>query len=265
MLGRGVPLKNPDGSIREWVGMTMDVHDCKHIEEQLRISEERLRAALEAGQAMAWEYTLDGQSVVRSDNGEKILGMSIARAQDVLDRVHPEDRARVLSARRNAIENGAPYDLQFRFTRPDGRTIWLATRGSVLRSLRTIPDRFVGIAFDITAQKEAEFHGSDTPSRGDSRDPLAPEHGSARDRPTGPSVTFQPTRLVSQDGCEEACLVQVEDCLAAVLVRLDDERESRWFLETGFGPWSREGLIFPTLHEAEQWVHAERPSGWAPH
>jgi PAS domain S-box-containing protein len=264
VLGRTVPLKNLDGPIREWVGMMMDVHDRRSAEERLRISEERLRAAFQAGRAIAWEYDLDGQVVVRSDNAMEILGIGSTPVQDFFDRVHPEDRVRVRLAHRKAIEDGAPCDVEFRFIRPDGRMIWLAAKGSVLRNLSTIPDRFVGITFDITVQKEAEHSGSDASFRGGSRDPLAPEHGSARDRPTGPSVTFQPTRLVTQNGCEEAGLVQVEDCLAAVLVRLDDEPESRWFLETGFGPWSREGLIFPTLHEAEQWAHAQRPSGWAP-
>jgi len=48
VVARAVPLKNSDGSVREWVGLIMDVHAQKHAQEQLRISEERLRAALQA-------------------------------------------------------------------------------------------------------------------------------------------------------------------------------------------------------------------------
>ena len=47
-----------------------------------------------------------------------------------------------------------------------------------------------------------------------------------------------------------------------MLVRLeelqDGTREVGWYLETGFGPWNREGLGFSTLDEAEQWVRTKR-------
>jgi len=79
------------------------------------------------------------------------------------------------------------------------------------------------------------------------------------------AVTFQPDRLATRDGSEEACLIRVEDALAAVLVRLDevaDERdEGVWYLATGFGPWDREALSFSTLGEAEQWVRTKLDIG----
>ena len=159
MVARAVPLKNADGSVREWVGMIMDVHDQKHAEEQLRISEERLRAALQAGRVIAWEYELAGEIVARSDNSMEIIGLGSTPPADFLAQVHPEDRSRVLEARRRSIEEGAPYDVEFRFTRADGRRMWLAVKGAAHRNLRTMPDRLTGIMFDITAQKEAAEHG----------------------------------------------------------------------------------------------------------
>ena len=41
----------------------------------------------------------------------------------------------------------------------------------------------------------------------------------------------------------------------------DDTHEGSWYLETGFGPWDREALTFPTLDEAEQWVRTKRNIG----
>src|SRR3954469_17817948 len=103
MVARAVPLKNADGSVREWVGMIMDVHDQKHAEEQLRISEERLRAALQAGRVIAWEYELAGELVARSANAMEIIGLGSTSPADFLAQVHPEDRSRVLEARRRSI------------------------------------------------------------------------------------------------------------------------------------------------------------------
>src|SRR4051812_2272919 len=263
MVARAVPLKNADGSVREWVGIVMDVHAQKHAEEQLRISEERLRAALQAGRVIAWEYELGGEIVARSDNSAEIIGLGSTPPADFLAQVHPEDRSRVLETRRRAIEEGAPYDVEFRFTRADGRRMWLAVKGAAHRNLRTMPDRLTGIMFDITAQNEAAEHGrvGETTPRSEQRTPARADAASPGS--SQPVVTFQPDRLATKDGCEEACLIRVADALAAVLVRLeelqdDGTREVGWYLETGFGPWNQEGLGFSTLDEAEQWVRTKR-------
>jgi PAS domain S-box-containing protein len=267
MVARAVPLKTSDGSLREWVGMIMDVHAQKHAEEQLRISEERLRAALQAGRVIAWEYELGGEIVARSDNSVEIIGLGSTPVADFFAHIHPEDRSRVLAVRRQAIEGRAPYDVDFRFIRADGHLMWLAVKGAVHRNLRTMPDRLTGILFDITAQKEAEERGRADKS-------LLSSEGRTRVRVDAASsavtflkraVTFQPDRLATRDGSEEACLIRVEDALAAVLVRLDevaDERdEGVWYLATGFGPWDREALSFSTLGEAEQWVRTKLDIG----
>jgi PAS domain S-box-containing protein len=267
MVVRAVPLKTSDGSVREWVGMIMDVHAQKHAEEQLRISEERLRAALQAGRVIAWEYELGGEVVARSDNSVGIIGLGSTPIADFLAQVHPEDRSRVVAVRHQAIAEGASYDVEFRFIRADGRMMWLAVKGAVHRNLSTMPDRLTGIMFDITAQKEAEERGrADKHAlRSEGRTRARADAASAAAVSERPAVTFQPDRLVTKDGSEEACLIRVDDALAAVLVRLeetkDDTLEGSWYLETGFGPWDREALSFSTLDEAEQWVRTKLDIG----
>jgi len=72
---------------------------------------------------------------------------------------------------------------------------------------------------------------------------------------------FIPVQLAALRGREEACLVLVSDAVAAVLVRImpepDEHLEEGWFLQVGFGPCNREGLIFPTLGAAEVWARAQ--------
>jgi PAS domain S-box-containing protein len=263
MVARAVPLKTSDGSVREWVGMIMDVHAQKHAEEQLRISEERLRAALQAGRVIAWEYELGGEIVARSDNSVEIIGLGSTPIADFLAQVHPEDRSRVVAARHRAIAEGASYEVALRFIRADGRMMWLAVKGAVHRNLSTMPDRLMGIMFDITAQKQAEERGGADEralrSEGRTRD----QGGAASSTVVSlkPAVTFQPDRLATKDGSEEACLVRVEDALAAVLVRLEavegHNDEGSWYLTTGFGPWDREALVFSALSHAEHWVRTQ--------
>ena len=53
----------------------------------------------------------------------------------------------------------------------------------------------------------------------------------------------------------------LNEVLAAVLVRIlpepDEPSEEGWFLQVGFGPCNREGLIFPTLEAAEIWARTQ--------
>jgi PAS domain S-box-containing protein len=42
-VARGVPIFNPDGSLREWMGANTDINEAVRAEEMLKISEERLR------------------------------------------------------------------------------------------------------------------------------------------------------------------------------------------------------------------------------
>jgi PAS domain S-box-containing protein len=47
-VGRAIPVRNDDGTIREWVGAITDIHEQKLAEEALRQSEQRLTEELEA-------------------------------------------------------------------------------------------------------------------------------------------------------------------------------------------------------------------------
>jgi len=72
---------------------------------------------------------------------------------------------------------------------------------------------------------------------------------------------FIPIQLATLRGREEGHLVLVGETLAAVLVRvladMDEQPEEGWFLQVGFGPCNREGLIFPTLEAAEDWTRTQ--------
>ena len=72
---------------------------------------------------------------------------------------------------------------------------------------------------------------------------------------------FIPVQLATLRGSEEGQLVMVDEALAAVLVRIlpepNERPEEGWFLQVGFGPCNREGLIFPTLEAAAAWTLAQ--------
>jgi PAS domain-containing protein len=70
--------------------------------ERLRASESRLRAALQSGRTVAWEWDLRTDTVVRSDNAPALLGLPAenpARQGDTFaSYIHPDDRERARPA-----------------------------------------------------------------------------------------------------------------------------------------------------------------------
>ncbi len=72
-----------------------------------------------------------------------------------LDAVHPEDRARVRTAKQ-AQQSGGSSDCEYRINRPDGSTHWVWDRSFPVYDGAGQLDRVVGISEDITERQQAE-------------------------------------------------------------------------------------------------------------
>ena len=155
-LSKMLPLQNPDGSVREWIGAIEDVNQRRLAEERSQLEEERRGLALEAARMVAWDYDTASREVFRSENAPEILGTGSGRADDVESWIHPDDVERVLAALRRTEETGEPYEVEYRLKDRDGRARWVRGRGKLLRNVKNGPNRVVGITFDVTANKEAE-------------------------------------------------------------------------------------------------------------
>jgi PAS domain S-box-containing protein len=75
---------------------------------------------------------------------------------EVLARIHPDDRAQVMSVIQRAEETAIPFDLEFRTAITDTPERWLAVRGKFMRGPRGQLLRRMGTMIDITARKLAE-------------------------------------------------------------------------------------------------------------
>src|SRR5690606_30994209 len=73
-----------------------------------------------------------------------------------LERVHPDDRARVEEAVRLAVEEGADYALDHRIVRPDGEIRFVHEYGEVERDQAGAPLRMRGIVQDVTRSRAIE-------------------------------------------------------------------------------------------------------------
>ncbi|MBX0325121.1 PAS domain S-box protein [Halomicroarcula sp. F13] len=73
------------------------------------------------------------------------------------ERIHPDDRDRVLAAVDRAVENPATrYDETYRFEKKNGTYGTLRSRGYVVYDENNNPERLVGVHIDVTERKEHE-------------------------------------------------------------------------------------------------------------
>lgn len=153
VLARGVPLKEVDGTIREWVGTIADIHERRESAATLQRNKERLRLALDAGGMVAWDLDLSTGALIQYGRVLEVYGFHADNHIAYTDRIDRED----ITAVRKALAEAAPNDMarvECRFLRPDGRTAWLEIR--CVRLTGGEHDRIVGVTFDVTQRKQAE-------------------------------------------------------------------------------------------------------------
>jgi formate hydrogenlyase transcriptional activator len=137
----------------------IDLSARKRVEEALRQGKERFRLAAQAGKMFAYEWDAASDTIVRSGESAQILGIDeTARVtgQQILTKVHPDDRERLRAAMAE-LSPARPYlQISYRMVRPDGTVIW------VERNSRAHFDglgrmlRMVGMVADITERKRSE-------------------------------------------------------------------------------------------------------------
>ncbi|MBS1819928.1 MAG: response regulator [Acidobacteria bacterium] len=120
----------------------------------VRENEERLRMAMEVAQLAAWEWNLLTGEMTWSTDPEALFGLApgaMGADMRLLRVVHPEDRGRLEASVTRAIETGI-YEAEYRVLNGDGRELWITERGRVTEE---DPERMVGIARDVTADRQA--------------------------------------------------------------------------------------------------------------
>lgn len=150
-----IPL--PDGT-QGVVCYFRDITAHVRAREALKASEERVRVAMKAGRVGIWDWDILADRVVASESLRGLYGVPEDRpmaAEDFFGFVHLEDRNRLAEAARDSLGLDAPYELEFRAVRPDGRVVWLFTNAVVVREEgRAV--RMLGATVDITERKRAE-------------------------------------------------------------------------------------------------------------
>src|SRR5277367_4036159 len=166
-LDRGVPLRDKDGNIVKWYGVTTDIEDRKRAEEALGILSRDLQentAKLEEAQRVAhvgyWEWDLRTDHVTWSDETFRIYGLhpqeSPIELATIRESIHPEDREFVFRKAAEAIQGEVRVDAEHRIVRPNGEIRVVHSQGDLKRDAAGLPWQMFGTVQDITDRKLAE-------------------------------------------------------------------------------------------------------------
>jgi PAS domain S-box-containing protein len=170
-------LMMPDGSIKyvhvvahalsdesegiEFVGAVMDVTAARQAEEALRRSESYLAEAQKLAHtgSGAWEVR-GGDAVHLSDEWYRIYGFDpkqgLSAWKDRLQRMHPEDRAKVVETKDRALREKSDYEVDHRIILPDGTLKYTHTVGHPVLNASGNVEQFVCTMMDVTERKKAE-------------------------------------------------------------------------------------------------------------
>ena len=146
---------------RHFVFAIQDISDGKRAESELRESEERYRLVVQATRNAAWDWDLITNRVVWGEGLEALLGHAppglVTSASWWYERIHAEDRERVVSGIQGALGRGErAWEQEYRFRRGDGSYARVVVRSYVVTDRTGEPVRVVGALADVTHAREIE-------------------------------------------------------------------------------------------------------------
>ncbi len=154
--GLATAVRDGKGTLIGYQSAVLDVTETKRAEGKLRDEEERFRIAAESSNDVVYEWDLK-QSLNWYGKIDEMLGYGPGEFPKTLDgwtgSVHPEDLKRTMAAVQAHLEDGLPYNEEYRVLTKDGATRWWAARGAAARTPDGTPVRWVGTVTDITESK----------------------------------------------------------------------------------------------------------------
>ncbi|MCF7759054.1 MAG: response regulator [Cephaloticoccus sp.] len=134
----------------------------RRIEARLKISDERLRLALDSTQIGIFEWSVTEKQVYYSPGLWAMLGYDHSRMPATVEAwqslIHPDDLPNYRSRIDAQLSGEAAFiEPEYRVRRHDDVWRWVYTRSKVVATANNLPTRIIGTVQDISDRREAEY------------------------------------------------------------------------------------------------------------
>lgn len=158
----GTPNYNSKKEFIGYIGHCFDISERKQEDEKLKHIASNLADAERIGNTGSWDYDVDTDEAVWSENMFKIFDVDKQMPRELVFKhfienlVHPDDQANLISIFQDALIGKRPYDIEYRTIRKDGSIIYIHALAETIFNNQGKAYRLVGKVEDITKRKKAE-------------------------------------------------------------------------------------------------------------
>ena len=156
---RGEPLRDRQGRIIQWYGLSVDIDEAKKAEDRLRRSEAYLAEAQRLSHTGSSAYN-ETEILYWSEEAFRIFGFDplqgIPSREAVWQRIHPDDVDRMNENIERGVREKRSFTNAFRFILPDGTVKHIESINHPVFSASGELLEIVGTPVDVTERKRAE-------------------------------------------------------------------------------------------------------------
>ncbi len=159
LVVRGLVDRPGGGTTRRAEGVAIDITEQQDTLRQLRETIERLTLTASALGLGTWVAD-DPQGEIRWDAQMfRLRGVeSPARPvplNEIASYLHPDERAQVMTELVGRVQDGQPWQREFRVLHPDGQVRWITSQSVVVADESGHPGRRIGVNWDSTETRSA--------------------------------------------------------------------------------------------------------------
>jgi two-component system, cell cycle sensor histidine kinase and response regulator CckA len=151
------------GEPQYYVGQVLDMTERYEAQADLAANEAKLAEAQQIAHLGSWEWEIAADRVTWSDELYRIYGVSRDDRDDrfgsygsYLEKVHPDDRARVARVIETALTERRPWTVDYRIVRPGGDLRMIHARGEIVLDDAGRPAVVHGTCQDVTDNRRVE-------------------------------------------------------------------------------------------------------------